>query len=83
MIRLGIIGALGVYFDILLASTTSALWKDLVHKAVVDQKVEAGWANAFAWTVIDGAFAVLIMAGTGLALAAAIFTAVEAGLMRR
>ena len=83
MIRLGIIGAVGVYIDILIWSATAALWSDSVHKAVLEQKVGAGWAADIAWILIDGAFAVLIMGGTGVWLAAAIVASVTAGLARR
>ena len=83
MIRIGIIGVLGVFINILIWPATSALWRDSVHKAVLEQKVDAGWAADIPWTLIDGGFAVLAMGGIGIGLAAAIVASVSTRLARR
>ena len=83
MIRLGIIGVLGVYIDILIWSATTAFWKEFVHEVTLAEKADAAWTVVIAWTLIDGAFAVLIMGGTGVGVAAVLVSSVAAAWVRR
>ena len=83
MIGLGIIGILGVFIDILIWPVTTSLWREFVHKVALEEKADSAWTLDIAWTLIDGAFAVLIMGGAGFVVAAAIVSTVAAGLARR
>lgn len=83
MIWLGVIGVLGVYIDILIWSATTAFWREFVHKVALVEKADAAWTVDIAWTLIDGAFAVLVVGGTGLGLAAVLVSSAAAAWARR
>ena len=76
-------GALGVYIDILLWSATTAFWREFVHEVALAERADAVWAVGIVWTLIDGAFAVLIVGGAGLAVAAMLVSPIAVAWTRR
>ena len=83
MIGLGIIGVLGVCIDILIWPATTAFWRVFVHSVAIEEKADSAWTLDIAWTLLDGAFAVLIMGGIGFVVALAIVSTVATAFGRR
>lgn len=83
MIRLVAIGVLGVYTDMLLWQATTAFWREFVHNVIVEEKADSAWTLDIGWTLVDGAFAVLIIGGVGFVVAAAIVSTVATVFARQ
>ena len=83
VIGLGFTAGLGVFIDLILLSTTSAIWRDLFHELILELQAETGWAADIVLTLLDGVLAVLIIGGVGFVVAGAIVSAVAAAHTRQ
>ena len=69
--RTGVTLGLGFLFDLMALPVTIPLWRGLIHNQVAEQLSDAGLADAMALLLLDGAGAVAIVGGLGMAAASA------------
>lgn len=71
-VLLGITLVLGIFLDVLFFSWTLQFWSATVHEVAVQQIAESEWHLKILWAVIDVLFAILVVGGIGILMAAAL-----------